>query len=321
MEHKNMIPRLSVCLSVITEQQHGGQSDCTWVPEGKLANRLSGPCFKRRKPEEFRAWFWQSDQQANPPCGEESRVKGEVGQPSSHQSWQRLTIPAAVAWSEEKDSLFQGTREALRTHVAAFQSRFGPVPGVPSPVLVPKVPVPGVLSLALVPSVLPGPGSPHPVSIPAGSSSPCSISVPVPVPGRLPVQSRFPVTRPVQPLFSLSHRLVPASLATRQTCRRLRLVPVGQPTTGMKYHQTTKTRTKQYEATLGMRRTGFTYTGRRRGLDNGERDTGGDYEGGASNHTGGNNQDQGRQSQGDRPHKDFKTRHKLRQKLQILTEI
>jgi len=40
--------------------------------------------------------------------------------------------------------------------------------------------------------------------------------------------------------------------------------------------------------------TGFKYTGRRRRLDNGERDTGGHNEGGASN------QDQGRQSQGDR---------------------
>ncbi|TNN72781.1 hypothetical protein EYF80_017065 [Liparis tanakae] len=69
-----------------------------------------------------------------------------------------------------------------------------------------------------------------------------------------------------------------------------------------------------------MRRTGFTYTGKVRGLDNGERDTGGHNEGGASNHTGGNNQEQGRQSQGDRRHKDFKTRrHKTRHKLQILT--
>ncbi|TNN58847.1 hypothetical protein EYF80_030920 [Liparis tanakae] len=34
-------------------------------------------------------------------------------QPSSHQPWQPPAIPAAVAWSEEKDPLLQGMREAL----------------------------------------------------------------------------------------------------------------------------------------------------------------------------------------------------------------
>ncbi|TNN31817.1 hypothetical protein EYF80_058026 [Liparis tanakae] len=37
-----------------------------------------------------------------------------VYQPSSHQLWQPPAIPAAVAWSEEKDPLLQGIREALR---------------------------------------------------------------------------------------------------------------------------------------------------------------------------------------------------------------
>ncbi|TNN60069.1 hypothetical protein EYF80_029738 [Liparis tanakae] len=36
--------------------------------------------------------------------------------------------------------------------------------------------------------------------------------------------------------------------------------------------------------------------------------------------TGGTNQEHGRQSQGDRRHTDFKTRHKTRHKLQILTQ-
>jgi len=65
-----------------------------------------------------------------------------VYQPSSHQPWQPPTIPVAVAWSEEKDPLLQGTREALRALVATFQLRFGPVPGLPSLVLVPGVPSP-----------------------------------------------------------------------------------------------------------------------------------------------------------------------------------
>ncbi|TNN26595.1 hypothetical protein EYF80_063268 [Liparis tanakae] len=30
-----------------------GQSGCTWIPEGKLANQWSGPRFKVGKPEEF----------------------------------------------------------------------------------------------------------------------------------------------------------------------------------------------------------------------------------------------------------------------------
>jgi len=42
-------------------------------------------------------------------------------------------------------------------------------------------------------------------------------------------------------------------------------------------------------------------------------------EGGASNHTGGTNQDQGGQPQGDRGHKDFKIRHTTRQKLRVMT--
>ncbi|TNN48491.1 hypothetical protein EYF80_041322 [Liparis tanakae] len=40
-----------------------------------------------------------------------------VYQPSSHQPWQPPAIPAAVAWSEEKDPLLQGIREALRALV------------------------------------------------------------------------------------------------------------------------------------------------------------------------------------------------------------
>jgi len=45
---------------------------------------------------------------------------------------------------------------------------------------------------------------------------------------------------------------------------------------------------------------GLNTQARWRWLDNRERDTGGHNEGGTSNHTEGNNQDQGRQSQGDR---------------------
>ncbi|TNN58848.1 hypothetical protein EYF80_030921 [Liparis tanakae] len=43
-EEEQNLPSITTCK---------GKSDCTWVPEGELANRLSGPCFKRKKPEEF----------------------------------------------------------------------------------------------------------------------------------------------------------------------------------------------------------------------------------------------------------------------------
>jgi len=49
------------------------------------------------------------------------------------------------------------------------------------------------------------------------------------------------------------------------------------------------------------------------------RDTGGQDEGGASNHTEGTNQDQGRRPQGDRGHKDFKIRVKTRQEVRVVT--
>jgi len=130
-----------------------------------------------------------------------------VYQPSSHQPWQPPTIPAAVAWSEEKDTLLQGTpREALRALVTAFQLRFGPVPGIPSPVPVPDVPVPGV------PSPVPVPDVPPPALVPSVPSLSRPVPVPpVPSPSRpaLVPRAPFPVSRPVPVPGPLAPRSCP----------------------------------------------------------------------------------------------------------------
>ncbi|TNN53403.1 E3 ubiquitin/ISG15 ligase TRIM25 [Liparis tanakae] len=136
-----------------------------------------------------------------------------VYQPSSHHSGSPPAIPAAVAWSEKKDPLLQGMREALRALVATFPSREVPFSGVPSPVPVPEVPLPGVLLPVFRRRPLSRLGAARPRFSPS-RLHPGRLYFPlfhlrpgrpqVPVPGRLPVQSRFPVTRPVQSRFPLS---------------------------------------------------------------------------------------------------------------------